>query len=78
MIPGGKSGPFLVAVSASDIPLKISTFPANLNFTPGPYIAVAHRPYIMVVPVQSAAACTQTKGTTWNSAQDALFSGAPV
>ena len=78
MIPGGKSGPSLVAVSALNVPAKIKPFPTSLNFTSGPSITDAHRPYIIIVPVQSTAVRALAKGATWNSVQDVVFSGVRV
>lgn len=78
MIPGGKSGLFPVAVSAYYIPQNISTIPANRSFISGPPIAVAHRPYIIVVPVKSAAIRTQAKGAIWKAVQDETLSGVRV
>jgi hypothetical protein len=67
-----------VAVSAFYIPQNISHFTANFDFTPGPPIAVAHRPYIIIVPVKSAAIRAQAKGATWNTVREEIFSGVRV
>ena len=78
MIPGGKSGPVLAAASAFYIPQKIGPLSAGCNLTSGSPHANAHRPFIMIAPVQSAAARAQTKGATWKAFQDVVFSGVRV
>ena len=75
MIPGGKSGPSLVAVSASYVLANIPPSPANCNFTSGSTIAVSHWPYIMIVPVRTAALRKLAKGATWKVVQDEIFFG---
>ena len=78
MVPGGNSGLIPVAVSAFYIPQNIGPLPASCNFTPGPSIAVAHRPYIIIVPVKSAAIRAQAKGATWKAVREEILSGVRV
>jgi hypothetical protein len=78
VIPGGNSGLIPVAVSAFYIPQNISPFTANFKFTPGPSIAAAHRPYIIIVPVKPAAIRAQAKGATWKPVREELLSGVRV
>ena len=75
MIPGGKSGLVLAAASTFYIPQNIGSHSTNRNLTFGSPHANAHRTFIMIAPVQSAAARAQTKGATWKPVQDVVFSG---
>ncbi len=75
MVAGGKSGPLLLAASALYFLAAIKSFPINCNFTSGPYIDFAHRPYIIVVPVHSTAVRALVKGAIWKAVQDEISSG---